>query len=514
MSAAIPPFSDLSGLATGLARRDFSAVELAQWTLDRLAADQTNSVLSLLPEATLGQAKAAQQRLDAMRPEAAQRERPGFSLLGLPIAHKDIFVTRGWPTTAASKILRGYLSPFDATVVQRLATAGMVCAAKLNCDEFAMGSGNTHSAFGPVKNPWDPLAVPGGSSGGSAAAVAAGHIPAATGTDTGGSIRQPSAMCGLTGIKPTYGRASRWGMIAYASSLDQAGPIARTALDCAVLLAAMCGFDAKDSTSLQLEEENFAAEIDQPFSGAPASAPLAGLRVGLPKEFFAEGLSAEVRSAIDQAIGELTRLGATACEVSLPRTALSIPAYYVIAPAEASSNLSRFDGVRYGHRAAAPKDLLDLYCRSRAEGFGAEVKRRILIGTFVLSHGYYDAYYIQAQRVRRLVAQDFDAAFQDCDLIAGPVAPTVAWNIDQAASDPLQEYLADIYTLGVNLAGLPALSMPVGFGSGSSTGKPRPIGMQLIAPRLKESLLLKAAHHFQSATDWHRKTPEHFGAAR
>jgi aspartyl-tRNA(Asn)/glutamyl-tRNA(Gln) amidotransferase subunit A len=276
----------------------------------------------------------------------------------------------------------------------------------------------------------------------------------------------------------------------------------------------MCGFDPRDSTSLQLDEENFTAEIDQPLAGASASTPLSGLRVGLPKEFFAEGLSAEVRSAIDQAIGELKRLGATACEVSLPRTALSIPAYYVIAPAEASSNLSRFDGVRYGHRTAAPKDLLDLYCRSRAEGFGTEVKRRILVGTFVLSHGYYDAYYIQAQRVRRLVAQDFDAAFQDCDLIAGPVAPTVAWDINAAASGPLQEYLADIYTLGANLAGLPALSMPIGFGFGSGTGRPRPIGMQLIAPRLKESLLLRAAHHFQSTTDWHQKTPEHSGAAR
>ncbi|NBW01761.1 MAG: Asp-tRNA(Asn)/Glu-tRNA(Gln) amidotransferase subunit GatA [Betaproteobacteria bacterium] len=512
MNAAIPSFSDLSDLAAGLARRDFSAVELAQWTLDRLAADQTNSVLSLVPEATLDQAKAAQQRLDAAGSQSAQNSGSGFSLLGLPIAHKDIFVTRSWPTTAASKILKGYTSPFDATVVERLATAGMVCAAKLNCDEFAMGSGNTHSAFGPVKNPWDPLAVPGGSSGGSAAAVAAGHIPAATGTDTGGSIRQPSAMCGLTGIKPTYGRASRWGMIAYASSLDQAGPIARTALDCAVLLTAMCGFDPRDSTSLQLDEENFAADIDQPFADAPANTPLSGLRVGLPKEFFAEGLSAEVRSAIDQAITELTRLGATACEVSLPRTALSIPAYYVIAPAEASSNLSRFDGVRYGHRTAAPKDLLDLYCRSRAEGFGAEVKRRILIGTFVLSHGYYDAYYIQAQRVRRLVAQDFDAAFQGCDLIVGPVAPTVAWNINESSSNPLQEYLADIYTLGVNLAGLPAMSIPVGFGNLAS--RPRPIGMQLIAPRLKESLLLKTAHHFQSITDWHQKTPESLGAAR
>lgn len=507
MSATPSAFSDLASLAKGLATRAFSAPELTEWVLKKLQTDACNAVLAMNPQASLEQAQAAQRLLDAN--SNSQACGPGFSLLGLPIAHKDIFVTRDWPTTAASKMLKGYMSPFDATVVERLAAAGMVNTAKLNCDEFAMGSGNTHSAFGPVRNPWDLAAVPGGSSGGSAAAVAAGLVPAATGTDTGGSIRQPSAMCGLTGIKPTYGRASRWGMIAYASSLDQAGPMARTALDCAVLLSAMCGFDEKDSTSLDLPAEDFAAGIDQPMADASTATPLAGLRIGLPKEFFAEGLSDEVRIAIDGAIAEFRRLGAQTVEVRLPRTALSIPAYYVIAPAEASSNLSRFDGVRYGHRAASPKDLQDLYCRSRAEGFGKEVQRRILIGTFVLSHGYYDAYYIQAQRVRRLVAEDFDAAFNNCDLIFGPVAPTAAWDIDAPSSDPLKEYLADIYTLGVNLAGLPAMSIPIGFGQGAHAR--RPIGLQLIGPKFRESLLLKAAHQFQSATDWHTRHPNSAG---
>ena len=506
MKATPAAFSDLASLARGLAARDFSVPELTEWVLNKLTADPCNAVLALNPEASLKQAHAAQKQLDA---ESGRSQASGFSLIGLPIAHKDIFVTRDWPTTAASKMLKGYMSPFDATVVERLTAAGMVGVAKLNCDEFAMGSGNTHSAFGPVRNPWDLSAVPGGSSGGSAAAVAAGLVPAATGTDTGGSIRQPSAMCGLTGIKPTYGRASRWGMIAYASSLDQAGPMAHTALDCAVLLSAMCGFDDKDSTSLDMPPEDFAAEIDQPLADASRATPLSGLRIGLPKEFFAEGLSKEVRAAIDAAIAEFRQLGGQTVEVSLPRTALSIPAYYVIAPAEASSNLSRFDGVRYGHRAADAKDLQDLYRRSRAEGFGKEVQRRILIGTFVLSHGYYDAYYIQAQRVRRLVADDFDAAFKDCDLIAGPVAPTVAWNIDATSADPLAEYLADIYTLGVNLAGLPAMSIPIGFGQGANAH--RPIGLQLIGPKFRESLLLKAGHHFQTATDWHRRHPNPAG---
>lgn len=504
--AIMSPFSDLASLAQALRTKAISAPELCNHFLSRLQADPTNSALAINPEVSQLQAQNAQARIDSGELESQSvHESPGFSLLGLPIGHKDIFVTRDWPTTAASKILGAYRSPFDATVVERLASAGMVGMAKLNCDEFAMGSANLHSAFGPVKNPWDFTAVPGGSSGGSAAAVAAGLLPAATGTDTGGSIRQPAAMCGITGIKPSYGRASRWGMIAYASSLDQAGPMARTALDCAVLLSAMAGFDPKDSTSLEVPEENFAKDIAKPFSDDP-SKPLKGLRIGLPKEFFGEGLSDEVRQPIESAIATMTALGANTVEVSLPRTALSIPAYYVIAPAEASSNLSRFDGVRYGHRASNPKDLADLYSRSRAEGFGHEVKRRILIGTFVLSHGYYDAYYLQAQKVRRLVADDFKAAFEACDVIAGPVAPTVAWNIDAPSSDPLQDYLADIYTLGTNLAGLPAMSLPCGFGQGSHTQ--RPVGLQLIGPKLQEARLLRAGFQFQAITDWHTRHPD------
>lgn len=507
--AAISPFSDLASLAKALSGKAISVPELVQIFLSRIAADTTNSFLATNPEASLAMAASAQKRLDSGNSDgrpATGNGPQGFSLVGLPIGHKDIFVTRDWPTTAASKILKDYRSPFDATVVERLELAGMVGMGKLNCDEFAMGSGNTHSAFGPVRNPWDLQAIPGGSSGGSAAAVAGGLLPAATGTDTGGSIRQPAAMCGLTGIKPTYGRASRWGMIAYASSLDQAGPIARTALDCAVLLSAMVGFDEKDSTSLERPSEDFANGISEPVRGAgDPRLPLKGLRLGLPREFFSDGLSTEVRQAIEAAIAELKSLGAETVDVGLPRTSLSIPAYYVIAPAEASSNLSRFDGVRYGHRTAGPKDLEDLYCRSRSEGFGKEVRRRILIGTFVLSHGYYDAYYIQAQRVRRLVAQDFDAAFRSCDLIVGPVAPTVAWAIDAPIKDPLQDYLADIYTLGVNLAGLPAMSVPCGFGNGDH--KQRPIGLQLIGRKFEEKQLLKVAHHFQRATDWHQRTP-------
>jgi aspartyl-tRNA(Asn)/glutamyl-tRNA(Gln) amidotransferase subunit A len=504
MTAAIDSFSDLATLAKALSGKEISAVELAGVFLDRLQTDTSNSMLAMNREASLAQARSAQARIDAGE-LAAGKQGYAFSLLGLPIGHKDIFVTKDWPTTAASRILQGYQSPFDATVVEKLASAGAVSLGKLNCDEFAMGSGNTHSAFGPVRNPWDPCAIPGGSSGGSAAAVAGGLMPAATATDTGGSIRQPCAMCGLTGIKPTYGRVSRWGMIAYASSLDQAGPIARTALDCSVLLSAMSGFDEKDSTSLALPAEDFSQGLAEPLGGASPETPLQGLRIGLPKEFFAQGLADEVRIAIDAAIKQFERLGVKLVEVNLPRTRLSIPAYYVIAPAEASSNLSRFDGVRYGYRAQNPKDLEDLYCRSRSEGFGEEVQRRILIGTFVLSHGYYDAYYLQAQKVRRLVADDFESAFHNCDLIAGPVAPRVAWEIDAPVTDPLQEYLADIYTLGVNLAGLPAMSIPCGFGQGAHAR--RPVGLQLIGPKFQENLLLKTAHHFQMVTDWHLKTP-------
>jgi len=490
-------YQQLSDLQRALKAGDLFCVDVVKNFLKRIEArPEINAFLEVFADEALARAA----WLDAEHSEGRW-----YPLSGMVVALKDNIAYKGHRFSASSKILEGFESLFSATATQRLLDAGAIFIGRVNCDEFAMGSSNENSFFGPVKNPWDKQAVPGGSSGGSAAAVAGGLTPAATGTDTGGSIRQPAAMCGLTGIKPTYGRASRWGMIAYASSLDQAGPIARTALDCAVLLSAMCGFDQKDSTSLELDAEDFAAGIDQPLPQAKAATPLAGLRIGLPKEFFADGLSAEVRAAIDAALAELTRLGAHIREVSLPRTGLSIPAYYVIAPAEASSNLSRFDGVRYGHRAADPKDLMDLYCRSRAEGFGHEVKRRILIGTFVLSHGYYDAYYIQAQRVRRLVAQDFDAAFADCDLIAGPVAPTVAWDIDAPTTNPLQEYLADIYTLGVNLAGLPAMSVPVGFGQAGAAQ--RPIGMQLIGPRLKESLLLKTAYHLQAATDWHTRTP-------
>ena len=466
-----------------------SAVELAQDYLAKIAQSQLNAFIDVQPEATLAQAKAA----DAQR--ASGQAGP---LTGLPIAHKDIFVTKDFRSTAGSHMLENYRSPFDATVVERLAQAGMVTLGKLNCDEFAMGSSNENSYFGPVKNPWDTQAVAGGSSGGSAAAVAAGLAPAATGTDTGGSIRQPAAFCGITGIKPTYGRVSRYGMIAYASSLDQGGPMARSAADCALLLNAMTGFDAKDSTSLERPSEDFTVSLNQ---------PLAGLRLGVPKEFFGAGLSAEVGAAIETALQALEKLGAVRVEVTLPRTELAIPAYYVIAPAEASSNLSRFDGVCYGYRAPEYGDLLDMYKKTRAQGFGAEVQRRIMVGTYVLSHGYYDAYYLQAQKIRRLIAQDFAQAFSQCDVIVGPVAPTVAWNIGEKTNDPVANYLADIYTLAVNLAGLPGMSVPVGFGTQANT-KTRPVGLQLIGNYFAESRLLNVAHQYQQATDWHTKTPE------
>ncbi|MEY4724237.1 MAG: hypothetical protein RL043_386 [Pseudomonadota bacterium] len=431
-------------------------------------------------------------------------------MTGLPLLHKDIFVTKGWVTTAGSKMLENYQSPFDAEVVERLAKAGMVTLGKASCDEFAMGSANQHCAYGPCTNPWDETRIPGGSSGGSAAAVAAGLAPAATGTDTGGSVRQPAAMCGITGIKPTYGRVSRWGMVAYASSLDQAGAMARTAQDCAWMLNAMAGFDPKDATSLERPSEDFARLFDQPLAQSTDSQPLAGLRVGLPKQFFGPGLSSEVRTVVDRAIEQLQALGAVALEVDLPRTELSIPAYYVIAPAEASSNLSRFDGVRYGHRTQHASDLETLYRRSRTEGFGLEVQRRILIGTFVLSHGYYDAYYLQAQKVRRLIAQDFQTAFQSCDVILGPVAPTAAWPIAQMDSqDPMTEYLADIYTLGASLAGLPAMSLPCGFvATDAPSARRLPVGLQLIGPQFQEAQLLAVAHAYQQATDWHYQTPK------
>ena len=478
----------LSELSAALRAKDVSAVEVAQHFLARAQADTTGAFLSLNPEVTLAQARAADAHLAAGT---------GGALTGVPIAHKDIFVTRDFPTTAGSQMLKGYQSPFDATVVQRLGVdgAGMVTLGKLNCDEFAMGSANENSAYGPVRNPWDRSRVPGGSSGGSAAAVAARLVPAATGTDPGGSIRQPASFCGITGIKPTYGRASRYGMIAYASSLDQGGPMARSAEDCALLLSALCGPDLdRDSTSLDVPVENFSASLAQ---------PIRGLRIGIPKEFFGEGLAPDVRSAIDAALQALQDQGAQLVPISLPRTELAIPVYYIIAPAEASSNLSRFDGVKFGHRAKDHGDLLDMYKKSRSEGFGAEVKRRIMTGAYVLSHGYYDAYYLQAQKIRRMIADDFQNAFQQCDVIAGPVAPTVAWALGRQDVDPLSDYLADIFTLPASLAGLPGMSVPVGFGEGGM-----PVGLQLIGNYLKEAQLLNVAHQYQLATDFHLRQPE------
>ncbi len=475
-----------------------SAVEAAQHLLARARQHQgLGAYLAFNEDATLAQARAADVRI------AAGERGP---LLGVPIAHKDIFVTTDFPTTAGSKMLEGYQSPFNATVVQRLADAGAVTLGKLNCDEFAMGSGNDNSAYTPAHNPWDIERVPGGSSGGSAAAVAARLVPAATGTDTGGSIRQPASFTGITGIKPTYGRCSRYGMVAFASSLDQAGPMARSAADCAVLLSAMAGPDIdRDSTSLDHPAEDHSAALLKPRDGATAAQPLKGLRIGLPREFFGEGCAPDVLAAVRSALAEYEKLGATLVDISLPRTELSIPVYYVIAPAEASSNLSRFDGVKFGHRAAQYTDLTDMYQKTRSEGFGPEVQRRIMIGTYVLSHGYYDAYYLQAQKIRRLIAQDFQQAFTQCDVIAGPVAPTVAWKIGEKSEDPLANYLADVYTLSTSLAGLPGMSVPAGFGAGHM-----PVGLQLVGNYFKEGELLHTAHAFQQATDWHLRTPPGF----
>ncbi|MFO0106508.1 MAG: Asp-tRNA(Asn)/Glu-tRNA(Gln) amidotransferase subunit GatA [Burkholderiales bacterium] len=473
-------------LAQALKTKQVSAVEVATGFLARLGGNPHNAFLDIDSEVTLAQAQASDAKL---------ANGTAGPLEGVPVAHKDVFVTRDFATTAGSKILSDYRSPFDATVVQRLRTAGMVTLGKLNCDEFAMGSANENSAYGPVQNPWDTARVPGGSSGGSAAAVAAGLAPAATGTDTGGSIRQPASFCGITGIKPTYGRASRYGMIAYASSLDQAGPMARSAEDCALLLSAMCGGDIdRDSTSLDLPTEDFSASLNQ---------SLEGLRIGVPKEFFGEGLHADVRAAVDSALREYEKLGAKLVPISLPRTELSIPVYYIIAPAEASSNLSRFDGVKFGHRAKDYTDLVDMYKKTRAEGFGNEVKRRIMTGAYVLSHGYYDAYYLQAQKIRRMIADDFQNAFKACDVIAGPVAPSVAWKFGENAGDPVADYLADIFTLPASLAGLPGMSVPAGFGA-----QGMPVGLQLIGNYFKEAQLLNAAHRLQQATDFHLRKPE------
>ena len=477
----------VSQLSAKLRAKALSAFEVTQHFLARSQAQASlGAYLAFNENVSLSQARAADARL------ASGDATP---LTGVPIAHKDIFVTKDFPSTAGSKMLAGYHSPFDSTVVNKLAGSGMISLGKLNCDEFAMGSGNENSAYKKVLNPWDVSRIPGGSSGGSAAAVAARLTPAATGTDTGGSIRQPASFCGITGIKPTYGRASRYGMIAFASSLDQAGPMARTAEDCALLLSAMCGPDLdRDSTSLDVPAEDYSRSLND---------SLDGLRIGIPKEFFGEGLSEDVRTAVDAALKEYEKLGAKLVPISLPRTELSIPVYYIIAPAEASSNLSRFDGVKFGHRAQNYTDLNDMYKKTRAEGFGDEVKRRIMIGTYVLSHGYYDAYYLQAQKIRRMIADDFQQAFKLCDVIAGPVAPTVAWKLGEKSSDPVASYLEDIFTLPASLAGLPGMSVPAGFGAAGM-----PVGLQLIGNYFSEAKLLNMAHRLQQATDFHTQKPE------
>ncbi|CAN5162710.1 Asp-tRNA(Asn)/Glu-tRNA(Gln) amidotransferase subunit GatA [soil metagenome] len=476
----------LAALSRALASGAVSSVELAQLYLDRAAQHgDLNTFLDVRPEVTLAQARGA----DAMR--AAGRATP---LTGIPMAHKDIFVTRDWASTASSKMLAGYMSPFDGTVVKRLADAGMVCLGKLNCDEFAMGSSNENSAYGNVLNPWDKRAVPGGSSGGSSAAVAARLTPAATGTDTGGSIREPAAFTGITGVKPTYGRASRYGLIAFASSLDHPGIFTQTAEDAALMFNAMLGFDPLDSTSADRADEDFTRHLD---------IDIEGLRIGVPREFFGAGLDADVEGPVREALREYERMGATLVELSMPTARLGIPVYYVIAPAEASSNLSRFDGVRYGHRAAEYSDLEDMIKRSRAEGFGDEPKRRILIGTYVLSHGYYDAYYLKALKVRRLIADEFQQSFQSCDVIAGPVTTSVAFGFGEKAADPVAMYLADLYTIPANLTGVPALSIPCGFGR-----EGRPVGLQLMTNHFEEAKLLGIAHRYQQTTDWHTKIPK------
>lgn len=478
----------LSQIAAGLASKDFSAVELTQHLLARIHAldPQLNSFITVTEELALAQAKAADERRAAGESGA---------LLGAPIAHKDLFCTKGVLTSCGSKILHNFKAPYDATVVEKLAAAGAVSLGKLNMDEFAMGSANESSHFGAVKNPWDLSRVPGGSSGGSAAAVAARLIPAATGTDTGGSIRQPAALTNLTGLKPTYGRVSRWGMIAYASSLDQGGPLARTAEDCALLLGSMAGFDPKDSTCVDQPVDDYLSALAQ---------PLAGLRIGLPKEYFGAGLDSRIADAVLAVVEELKKLGATVKDISLPNMQHAIPAYYVIAPAEASSNLSRFDGVRFGYRCENPVNLEDLYKRSRGEGFGAEVKRRIMVGTYALSAGYYDAYYLKAQKIRRLIKNDFVNAFAEVDLILGPTTPNLAWKLGEKNSDPVSAYLEDIYTITANLAGIPGLSMPAGFVDGL------PVGVQLLAPYFQEARLLNVAHQYQQVSDWHTRTPAGF----
>lgn len=478
----------LAEISRALSAKEFSAEELTRALLDRIARvdPQLNSFITVTETQAIEQAKIADQRRSAGETGA---------LLGAPIAHKDLFCTQGIRTSCGSKMLDNFIAPYNATVVQKLADAGVVSLGKLNMDEFAMGSANESSHYGPVKNPWDTSRIPGGSSGGSSAAVAARLVPAATGTDTGGSIRQPAALTNLTGLKPTYGRVSRWGMIAYASSLDQGGMLARNAEDCALLLQAMAGFDPKDSTSVDQPVDDYLACLDK---------PLAGLRIGLPKEYFSEGLDSRIADLTLKAVEALKALGATVKDISLPNMQHAIPAYYVIAPAEASSNLSRYDGVRFGYRCEDPADLTDLYKRSRAEGFGDEVRRRIMVGTYALSAGYYDAYYLKAQRIRRLIKNDFMTAFNDVDVILGPTTPSVAWKLGEKNNDPVAEYLMDIYTITANLAGVPGLSMPAGFVDGL------PVGVQLLAPYFQEGRLLNIAHQYQKATDWHTKAPTGF----
>lgn len=478
--------ASLSQLSALLATKKISSAELTAEFLKRAQAlnSRYNAFITLSEETSLAQARAADRLI------ASGGAKP---LTGIPIAQKDIFCTRGWLTTCGSRMLSNFISPYDAGVIERFNAVGAVNLGKTNMDEFAMGSSNETSFYGSVKNPWDIAAVPGGSSGGSACAVAARMAPAATGTDTGGSIRQPAALCGISGLKPTYGLASRYGMIAFASSLDQAGPMAKSAEDLALMLNVMTGFDPRDSTSLQREPEDYMRDLQK---------PLEGLRIGLPKEYFVDEISDDVARAVEASLAEYRKLGAKTVEVSLPNTSLSVPVYYVLAPAEASSNLSRFDGVRYGYRAPEYDDLNDMYRKSRAQGFGAEVKRRILIGTYVLSHGYYDAYYIQAQKLRRLIAQDFEEAFEQCDIIMGPTSPTVAFNLGEKSNDPVQMYLSDAYTIAVNLAGLPGMSIPVGFGN-----KNRPVGLHIVGNYFSEAQMLNVAHRYQLATDWHTLMP-------
>ncbi len=475
----------ISQLARSLRAREFSSVELTQHFLRRIKQHQDlNAYITVTEELALAQAKAADERLAAGE--------DGL-LLGLPIAQKDIFCTLGVKTSCGSKMLDNFIAPYNATVVEKLNAQGAVLLGKLNMDEFAMGSSNETSYYGAVKNPWDTNAVPGGSSGGSAAAVAARLAVCATGTDTGGSIRQPAAFCGITGLKPTYGRVSRYGMIAYASSLDQGGPMAYSAEDAAILLQAMAGFDAKDSTSVDHPVPDYSAGLDT---------PLAGLKIGLPTEFFGEGLSDDVAQVLQAAIAEYRKLGAEIIDISMPNLKLAIPAYYVIAPAECSANLSRFDGVRFGYRCENPADLTDLYTRSRGEAFGKEVKRRILMGTYALSAGYYDAYYIKAQKIRRLISEDFKKALAQVDVIMGPVTPTTAFGIGEKMGDPISMYLADIYTIAINLAGVPAMSVPAGFSNG------KPVGLQIIGTLFAEDRLLNVAHQYQQVTDWHQRIPK------